>query len=549
MMGIAFIGGPTSWDIAWAWSHGQVQSGGPPVTPDYNTPGPGTNYYCDEVGGNDSLNGLTPATAWATQNKVITFGGYGSGAITINYKTGGTFVNPSGVSLATPAGVASCLLQGFPSLTQPAIIAHFNGGSGAFQPGSNTSAYGLTFNGDTFSYGVSTNGSNIEISFCTIQDFSIPPSTPCFNVVINNTNVNIHNCLIGGLSPTSGDCTGIIVNQVGGTSIKNNNIGFLGGINGQATQTGFGIHVSAAGFTAAPWTFSAGVPTNPLIEIASNLVYYCGGNLGNSVGGGPSGIEIGQCDRSWVHDNTVQDIRSQVSFSGGTDFDPIDAGDQGSTQCICERNFCFRCFGGIIDFAGSATPGAWGPSVVRYNLTVDCGAIFASNVVQDFNDGQTHQVYGNTFVTSGFWGVGYNVYLFDLGVALGFYANNIVYTVQSGSIRAFRMDGSIGSSFHMSHNDWFAPGAITFEANGSTFGSLSAAQSGITNFDPTGLAVDPMFVGTPGSFVPTDYVLQSGSPCKAAGVDIAATYGVNAGSTYFNGVPVVSGAPNLGCMG
>jgi hypothetical protein len=535
--------------LALAWSHGQVQ--GMPATPAYNTAGPGTNYYCSSSSGND-LNPGTEAQPWASINQVMTFSGYGSGAITINYKTGDTFINPPGVSLGTPAGVASCLHQGYPSLTQPIIVAHFNGGSGTFNPGVNTSGYGITFEGDTYSYGLSTNGTNFELSYCNVQNCNltgVSSSAICQNVVINNTGVNINNCYIGGISGAlSLDCVGIAVNQIGGVSIKYNTIANLGASSTTSpNQSGFGIHVSASGFTASPWTYSAGVPTNALVEIAFNNVNNCGGNITNSTGGGPSGIEIGQCDRSWVHDNVVSDVRSQVAFGGGTDFDPIDSGDAGSTQAICERNFCYRCFGGIIDFTGSATPGAWGPSVVRYNLVVDCGAIFGNNVIQDFGDGQTHQVYGNTFVNTGFWGAGsYNVWLIQMNAALGIYANNIVYT--ASPCRMFRLDGSpIASTFKMAKNDWFGSGL--FEQNGTTYSSLSAAQAAITNFDPTGLAVDPMFVGTPGSFVPTDYALQSGSMCRGAGVDIAATYGVNAGSTYFNGAPVTSGACNLGCFG
>jgi hypothetical protein len=137
----------------------------------------------------------------------------------------------------------------------------------------------------------------------------------------------------------------------------------------------------------------------------------------------------------------------------------------------------------------------------------------------------------------------------DMQNAQGMFANNIVYTGSTPTV-PFALSGVNipNTCFVTTNNCWFGVAGRGIQWGGTTYPSY-ASWSSATNADAHGITGDPLFVGTAGSLTPLDYVLQSGSPCKAAGVDIAATFAVDAGSTYFNGVPVTSGAPNMGCMG
>jgi hypothetical protein len=414
-------------------------------------------------------------------------------------------------------------------------------------PGSLTPPVGATITSFGTGQAQIHSGYTVLNNYNTLTNVSIVLTDGDFGINIAGHDVSVNNCTIGGTSPTTACQNGIYVNYYTyNIFILNNEIKNIGGSADNPTQSGFGIHtngifLSPTDTTPVPFTYSAGVPTNALLEIAHNTIHDCGGNMTNTGGGGPSGIEIGQGDRQWVHDNTVYYVRPVGPFYGGTDFDPIDAGDDGSTNCLCERNFCYGCYGGLIDFASAGT---WGPSIIRYNLVIDCGVIFANNVIQDWGNGETHQVYGNTFVQTTGVANTYNVWFFQPNISKGVWANNIVYTIQNS--RAFRCDGTMSSTFVMNNNCWF--GGALFEYNGETFSPYSVAVANIPYFDPTGITSDPLFVGTAGSLTTTDYKLQSGSPCLIAGINLsAAPYNLDVGSTDLFGNTVTSGTPNIGC--
>lgn len=549
-----------------------LESGSVPLFFEYPWPDsvPGRTDYFLSSAGNDSNNGLSPATAKLTIPGIMALS-FGFADVTINIRSNDTFVCAPGVSFSCPAGVSSWLVQGrvdvtamvddypasYPILgsSQPIITAHFNGGSGAVVTGNNTTLRGLQILGDGFSFGVVAVGANVLLEYCNIRSCAIAGGVGV-NLDIAGQ-VTARYCVIGGLNAASMDGTGIFVNYgTYNSKILNCDIGFCGGDpTGNPTQTGFAIHTSGVydptnGTTRFAWTYDAsGKPTNPNIEIAYCFLHDCAGNLTSGWFGSASLVEFGNGNHQWLHHCKFADIYPRTGWSGGYDMVCFDA-DINALDSIVECCLCVRAFGsGIEDFSSGS--GSWGPTTIRFNLMINNGWGNGGNFgPQGKGTTGTHHIHNNTSVTT-LANTGQNppanVCFFTMDMATLDYSNNIAYTANSGLYQVYA-DYMPSSSCVSTHNCWYGSGPFYWA--GTTYANYAAwAASGANGVDTAGITGDPLFVGTAGSYTPSDYELQSGSPCIGAGVDVFTTFGISRGWEYFNGVAVASGAVNLGCMG
>lgn len=494
---VALIALPS--DRAEAWFPHGTASGPPPMTPQWPVAlGGYTNYWVADpsAGGNDTTNtGTSMSSPWATVSKVNTALAGATGNVAVNFLSTFTYQCPLNGAVLTPSGTTNFAYRGLVGATTPPIISANGVASnlGMVRTGSGVLLEGISFQGNSNSYGVVTGGSGLEISHCWVQSFPVAGGGG-IAIVVQNTNTNIHDSVIGGLSPTDETSVGVVYTIVSGSVLKNNTIGYCGGNQSNPLQYGFGVHTTDTTLIGVPgFTYSAGVPTNALLEIAFNIVHDCGGNLTSTTGGGPSGIELGGGNRLWCHDNIVYNIQSVSSFTGGTDFDPIDCGDTYGTT-LTERNLCYNCYGGLIDFGDANS----GPIICRYNLVVNCGTsndIFAG-AVQGEGTNTIHQWYGNTFVTMALNGNPAPIEIFigaGLSSATGFFANNLVYVTYPWKI--FDTDG-LSSTVSLTTNCWFSGAA---QVNGrlydfggvSTYTSYAAAKAAQSLFDQNGVTGDP----------------------------------------------------------
>ena len=359
-------------------------------------------------------------------------------------------------------------------------------------------------------------------------------------------NANLTGAIIGGETPADLDQNGITFNgasgKVSGFTIQN-----IGGDPRNPTQTGFGWHTNLSwngpNGTAVPFTYTNGVPNNASLEICNFTIHDCGWNMTSSGGGGPSGGEVGAGGGVYIHDFVIYNIRpNPATFQGGSDFTPLDVGDDGAQYTLAERGLVYNCYGGIEDYANGG-PGQWGPSIVRYILSVNCGqGQPGAAIVQGNGNSGVHQWYNNTFIQTEDAnipeGSNKNVVFWQMQNGAGIYANNIAVTGYPWY--ALLADQLPGAGFVATNNGWYGAGA-GFSVAGQVSQTIPAFVAANARTD------NPLFMGSAGSLVQTDYVLQAGSPYRGAGINVAAVYGLDIGSTDLFGHPVNPAvAPHIG---
>jgi hypothetical protein len=457
---------------------------------------------------------------------------------TIRFWGGDTFLCTSGASFVPPSastigafGTGQAFIQ---SNNCEVAVAPVYGT--AFLPGIKVINDGSSW------CGIGTNGPFVTIG-CDVSGFG-------YDVVTNNHDVTIDGgtgsrSRIGGTTPTSTDGTGVFCNPGSyNIKIRNTELAFFGGSNSNPTQTGFGWHLSGIGDgnPVIPLAFTNGVPNNALCEIGPNVVIHdCGGNISNGGGGSNSGGENGAGSRIWGHDILVYNIMPAPGFTGW-DMDGVDLGDDGAQHVLFERVVAFNCGGGaLLTYDGG---GAWGPVTIRYSLFVNSGLLDIGNFAFQGNHFAGAQYgYNNTIVQVVGGNAQANVRLYYLENSSGLFANNAVVTVGYDALLA---DVIPGAGFIMTHNGFF--GGAGFSWGGPTYDFAEWVNQ--PNADASALSSDPMFVGTAGSAVPSDYALQAGSPYRKAGVDLsAAPYNFDLGTTDLGGNPIKPGtAPDIGAF-
>lgn len=341
-MSVAVLVGPVDKTHAWiGFSHG---GGGAPVLPVWLSPGPGTNYYVDDTGGNDGNTGLSIAQAWRTTGKVAGFSF--SGTTTVNWKGGGSFTFSSGGTLSP---VANQTYQA-PVVNRATLPANAAGHHLINVVAVNVSLLGLSILGDnvgrtpTFTEnGVSINNvAGTTISGCLIQNFWGDGTTTVgasivLQGAVNGTKIGgvlssdarfggAPDNILGGINgPTSLDDNGIlaafcVLNELGGgnnpVTIKGNLMRDIGG-GGFGAQSGFGMNMVFRGASSnLPLTYdpTSGEPTNALAESSGNVIMRCAANAKTC--GGSMAIEWGRSDRFWDHDNAEYLIGGICVFQG-----------------------------------------------------------------------------------------------------------------------------------------------------------------------------------------------------------------------------------------
>jgi hypothetical protein len=468
-----------------------------------------TNYYVADTsaGGSDSNNGLSTSTPWATIAHVMSALSSATGNIAVNFLSTFSYIVPLNGSFTPPTTATNFIAQGLVGATIPPVIQANGGGFiGILKTtGSNPQTFqGLNTAGDggANNLAVSVGGTNTSVLHCGIHLSTLAATSVGYGFQVGAGGCLIQYCTIGGINKSSNETVGIVV-QSTGCRILNNTIQYMGATSGgNPLLDGFGIHTDGAGTPdpTTPFTYSGGVPTNAVTEIGFNIVSDCGWNLPSSFGGGPSGVEVGEGTRCWVHDNIVYNITpNPATYMGGTDFDGIDAGDTNATFTLCERNFVFNCLGGgLITFGNPSTQ--YGPSVVRYNLVVNCGqGPNIGNVgVQGENANGAHQWYGNTFVISAASSVGQgglqSVLVEGIGSAPGFFVNNIILTPYPWFSVTY--NPNVTSTPWVNNNNCWIGGNFNFGGS-LVYGTYALAQAaaiaGTISFDENGVTGDPLF--------------------------------------------------------
>jgi hypothetical protein len=456
---------------------------------------------------------LCPAGGSLTGGAGTTFGPFGVGVAAIK-------ANGSG-------GIAAVVLNGAKVLPGISVVGD---GGGTFFGVEITTGPGAAFKGSVggfykpiLSGNTDIGGADLLLNGCASPDLA--------------------GAVIGGTTPDSPDDNGIFTlyatGKIGGFTVQN-----IGGNPVSPQQTGFGIHVNYSfngpNYTAVPLVFANGVPTNASLEIHDFIIHDCGWNLTNTSGGGNSGVELGVGGGVYLRDFKIYNVRpNPATFQGGSDFTPLDLGDSGAQYNFAERGIVWDCYGGLEDYNGG---GAWGPSTGRYILSINCGfGATGSLVLSDNFNGGTHNFYNCTFVQvigAGQFGSAQNLRLYQMKNANGILANCAFVTLYP--YYAALTDTPIGAGFTITNNGFFGAGA-GFNIQGTVTGYVPAVLA--TN----ALTSDPMFVGTAGSYVSTDYDLKPGSPYRGAGKDMSTLFDV--GTTDLGGNPVKPGTPpNIGAF-
>jgi hypothetical protein len=441
-------------------------------------------------------------------------------------------------------GVASILPVANPTVAQATIMSNNNGTDGflAIAAGATVGSgiKGWGDNGGTW-WGIGLIGTGAAFHGRVGGFYNLGGDGSAFgsDVSINCANPDLRGAIIGGDSPSDHDQNGIIFEAPASGIVEGFTIQNIGGDPRNPQQTGFGWHTNGIyngpePYTAVPLTFTDGVPNNYSLWIRNFVLHDCGWNITNSGGGGPSGGEVGAGGGVYVTDAMIYNIRpNPATFQGGSDFTPLDVGDDNAQWTWAERIVAWNCYGGVEDYANGGT-GTWGPSTLRYSLFVNCGqGQPGAAIVQGNGTNGVHYWYNNTFIqTEGAdvpQGSNKNVVYWQMENGSGIFANNVAVTGYPWY--ALLADGVPGAGFITTNCGWVGAGA-GYSVAGQVSQTLPA-------FAATNARTDnPEFVGAAGSLVPTDYVLQAGSPYRGAGINVAAVYGLDIGSTDLFGNPV-----------
>ena len=514
-------------------------------------------YYVRGKDGNDTADGQT--TPW----KTIARANQAPAGSTIYFWGGDTFWCPSGGSLVAGAGTT---LGAF-GTGKATVLANGDGGTGSVLLGANANVLpGLLVKGDGISaWGVIAQGDHASVG-CDISGFFYPGATQPAQIG-GNLLVNGNFCTIdggaagfniGGTDPTSPDDNGIIFGYGSyGHKVRNGTLKFVGGQNGNPTQTGFGYHSIATFQPGYPGLqFTNGVPNNALLEIGPNVtIHDCGGNIWNGNAGSTSGGEDGSGQGVWVHDCVIYNQgptpANQTRWIG---FDGvgIDLGDSGQQDALIERCVIFGCWGGgVITYAA---PGLWGPATMRYCLLVNngLGPEEGNLFLQGNGNPGTQRCYNNTIIQNvggnQLPGTITNVGLFTMDKSDGGLWNNAIVTLAPYfALSVVDQPGAVGPGFEIDHNGWWGVGAGLNMGGGNVYQSIAEWAAAIPWADQNALTSDPQFVGVVGSTNPADYALKPGSPYRKAGKDLSALFDI--GSTDLGGNPVKPGtAPDIGAF-
>lgn len=508
----------------------------------------GTAYYVANAG-NDSHNGLSPATAWQTLAKVNGFTFASGDAVLFN--GGDTFSGTLTIGVSNwTSSFAHPLTIGTYGAGTPTINSGAANGLTATNVG-NIVVNGPSFTGSGISanniYGMlfqNTNSSPVNLPQVIIENSTVSGyGNSCVEFLGAASNAGFNNPIVAGnaLSNCAGNGAaasgGITFDQLGGAfNTAHANVivqgNAISNISGSAGGGGYGITV---GHTATAL-------------ITHNYVNHVGYGF-SAGGGGPVGIIAGNnASNVTMNYNEVKDVETT-----GTDGEGLDA-DAGCSGCIIEYNYVHDCFGaGLMVFSFSPLSTS---ATIRYNISQNNGRgpsnIPGEIALQDFGGSLSANVYNNTSYNNNRGAV---VNLF--GAITATLANNIFFG-DSASSQYMIYGPSASGAIAFNGNDYFMTNAanIIIDFGGSFTGSGAyAAWRGSTGQETIGgldsghtsnpSLTSPGGGGTYGGYSspqPTAYALLGGSPMKAVGLNLTTQFGIDPGSLDYYGARI----PNSG---
>lgn len=533
----------------------------------------GAPVFYVSTSGNDSNDGRTPATAWATLAKVnattfnrgeqvlfkggdtfagklilsapsvlsvgdpVVYGSYGSGRPVIapvaNGDTGLFAVNPrditirdlhlvgTGIATSTMPGVwLQVTLPGDVKLTGVKLInleVEQFGDSGITVTGENGSSGfdGLEIDGCLVHHCTGNTTAGYGNGIYVWGNYGLVANAP------THTYTHIHHCVVH-------TCTGTLAVTTG--------------------HTGSGILVEEGADTLIEW-----------------CVAYNNGENSNWAGGGPVGI--------WTFDSLRTVIQYCVSHSNKSN--TIDGGgfdlDGGCVDCVIQ--YCYsqgnEGNGYLLYVYDDATVPNNSGNIIRYNISENDGTVGPTThggiVIgcMKNTDQSGNLIYGNTIYSSV---ASSNAVLFvnstyNNRFVNGRLANNILF-VSGTSARLIATAGTVTppASFAIEGNLYWTPNTFNFKWGATSYTSIAAwkTASSKEQLGPP-VSANPMLVGILpvgpiSSFDPValaPYKTQVGSPARNAGVNLTSLYGIDPPQDLFgNPVPDVGADSrfDIGCF-
>lgn len=506
-------------------------------------------YYV-KTGGNDLLDGLSPANAWATITKV------------------------NATSLAAGDQV---LFNGGDSFSGKIYLAN-----------SGSSGNPIVFSSYGTGNATITNGSDnaffiYNASYTTISNFTIT----------------------GGATAMGNGSAGIGYYSDGGT--KRNGITISGVTVTQFTHgISIGSGAASSGFNTISVTNSTlyGNTTNGLltygpgpdyavtnVTITSVVAHSNLGDSGNTTAATGNGIVLGSCDTAtidyctaynngtsnacttigpvgiWCYDSTAVRIKRSVAYSNGTgtaiDGDGFDL-DINVSNSVIEYCLAYNNYGAGILIYGTPSTATNTNNVVRYNMCWGNGQNPIGTPYGEFAAAGTYQnldVYNNTFVARNSGTSNPYCVWFDgtpnNGTAL---RNNIIYAATGYNVKA-QSNYAIAKVL-LQGNAYYRSGGLEINWNGAVYTTLASWRAAVTGQEVvggsnTGVTSDPLLnnaATTPTVTDPTvltgafNLKYQVGSPMIDAGIDLNSTFGLSVGTVDYFGA-ALSAPYNIGAAG
>lgn len=505
--------------------------------------------------GNDSNDGLTQGTSWATIGKVnantqqpgdnyLFNGGDTFSDATLTPNVSGTQRYPilfssygTGQATISRSAAVGCSITDLSSISVTNLI--FTGASGTTQSGVSVS--------------ITTTQKNIILSGLTVSNFAANGILVSCTGSGDLTNLSIINCTSHDntkLFTTSGGSAGIYVRGVTGAQVSGvytvHNVLIKGcishdnpGIVGAGNWTGSGICL----FECDSGTIQ-------------NCTAYNNGGSSNSAGGA---VGIFLFDDNGVIVKGCESYNNKTS--SGADGDGYDA-DGGCINCIFE--YCYshgNAGNGFQIFAYSDTVNVTGNfgTIVRYcvsegdgfNSVAHQGGIGFQSASGTLSN---PQIYSNTIFGASTTGTG-GCLAINGSLTGGFIANNIFY---ANSIACVVKDSTV-STIAFTGNNYFSNGTFSIQWAGTTYTTFASWQSATNQEQISGVNVgllsDPSLLapGAGGTIFPASlatlnaYQLNPGSPMINAGINLTTQYSINPGTQDFYGNAISASSLSVGC--
>lgn len=510
----------------------------------------GVNYYVDSVGGSDSNNGLTPATAWATFTHVNAQT-YNAGD-SVLFKAGQTLTSAVKLSLSNSNYSGTP-----PTAAQPLTISTYGGVGNA-----------------TFSVGTAQCMQFYQIGALAISNISCTGTGTSPNV-----QVLIDAGALGSVLPA------VSVNNISVTGAATEAFS----VGGDSSGSGYnGVTVSNSSFTNNTGSHGTGIEfymTNGTTPIHSNVTISNNTITGNAA----NGIELGGVNTGTISNNivgnngatlatsagiqTYESTGITISFnevygsSGATDGEGIDL-DGGTQNSVVQYNYTHGNSGGGLAAFQVASEGSWANNTFRYNIS--------QNDATDTNFGSftigagssssftgTNKVYNNVFYQGGSTSTAaVAVYPAETSSTIStFTLSNNIFMATSGAF-LFNSNNQIATPT-LTGNDYCPISGSTCggtfsitwaSTNYSSFSSwqTSTSQEKIAGVN-VGLTSWPALVnagggGTTNGYNPsllTAYQLSVGSPMIGEGLTITSP----GSQDYYGNVIPSSAGYNVGAYG